>query len=254
VDLGPIRGEGGKVEFDPETDLRGPVSLGVAVAADADTSMVTDGRARLVVFGDADFASNEYFAQQANGELFIGSVNWLTEDEDRLEIALRQPAFNPINLIGNQGSVILWVSVFILPFAVALSGMVMVLKRGYQTYADGFVSWLIYSFMANAVFFFTSAVVELSEGAVFAGEVKLLAALVSAAIGYGFHRRSSWSWLPGLVLSALCAGMVALTIFTGSGIGFSLIPNETVQLLYAAVFVVNAAILVWIKRVFAEVD
>ena len=73
-------------------------------------------------------------------------------------------------------------------------------------------------------------------------------------VNFGFHRRSSWSWLPGLVLSALCAGMVALTIFTGSGIGFSLIPNETVQLFYAAVFVVNAAILVWIKRVFVEVD
>ena len=254
MDLGPIQGEGGKVEFDPATDLRGPVALGVAVAADADTSLNAGGRSRLVVFGDADFASNEYFAQQANGELLISSVNWLTEDEDRLTIADKQPAFNPINLIGNQGDVILWVSVFILPFAVALSGMVMVLKRGYQTYAAGFISWLVYSFLANAVFFFIGGVIATSEGAAFEGEVKLAAALASAAIAYGYHRRELWAWLPGLVLSALCAGMVALTIFTGAGIGFSLIPNETVQLLYAAVFVVNAAILVWIKRAFAEVN
>jgi lipoprotein signal peptidase len=48
--------------------------------------------------------------------------------------------------------------------------------------------------------------------------------------------------------------MVALTISTGAGIGFSLIPNETMQLLYAAIFVINLAILVWIKRVFAEVS
>ena len=78
-------------------------------------------------------------------------------------------------------------------------------------------------------------------------------ALASAAVGYGFYRRAPWSWLPGLVLSCLCAGMVALTIFTGAGIGFSLIPNETVQLLYAAIFVVDVAILVWIKKVFTEV-
>ena len=82
----------------------------------------------------------------------------------------------------------------------------------------------------------------------------MLAALASAAIGYGFYRRAPWAWLPGLVFSCLCAGMVALTISTGAGIGFSLIPNETVQLLYAAIFVINLAILVWIKRVFAEVS
>jgi hypothetical protein len=108
--------------------------------------------------------------------------------------------------------------------------------------------------LANGLFFFVGGVVAMSEGAVFPGELKLLAALASAAIGYGVHRRASWAWLPGLVLSALCAGMVALTIFTISDIGFSLIPNETVQLLYAAIFVVNVAILLWIKRVFAEVN
>ena len=117
--------------------MPGPVPLGVAVSADVDTSLAPEGRTRLVVIGDADFASNQYFAQQANGELFLGSVSWLTEDEDRLTIADKQPAFNPINLIGNQGAVILWVSVFIVPFAVALSGMVMVLRRGLSDLCRG---------------------------------------------------------------------------------------------------------------------
>lgn len=248
TDLAPIAGEGGEVEFDPEADIRGPVPLGVAVAADADTSLAPEGRTRLVVIGDADFASNQYFAQQANGELFIGSVRWLTEDEDRLTIADKQPAFNPINLIGNQGAVILWVSVFIVPFAVALSGMVMVLRRGYQTYAAGFVSWLVYTFWGNAMFFFISGIIATSEGSILAGEFKLIAALASAAIGYGLYRHAAWAWLSGLVFSLLCA----VTIFAGAILGFSLIPNETVQLLYAAVFVVNAAILVWIKKVFVQ--
>ena len=182
----------------------------------------------------------------------VGSVGWLTEGEDRLAIADKQPAFNPINLIGNQGAVILWVSVFILPFAVALSGMVMVLRRGYRTYADGFVSWLVYTFWGNAMFFFISGIIATSEGAIFEGEVKLIAALASAAIGYGLYRHAAWAWQSGLVFSVLCAGVVALTIFTGASFGFSLIPNETVQLLYAAVFVVNVAILVWIKKVFVQ--
>ena len=252
TDLAPIVGEGGEVAFDPEADLRGPVPLGVAVSAAVDTSVAPEGQTRLVVFGDADFAANQYFAQQANGELFIGTVRWLTEDEDRLTIADKQPAFNPINLIGNQGTVILWVSVFIVPFAVALSGLVMVLRRGYQTYADGFVSWLVYTFWGNAMFFFISGIIATSEGAIAEGEVKLIAALASAAIGYGLYRHVAWAWQAGLVFSVLCAGVVALTIFTGASLGFSLIPNETVQLIYAAVFVVNAAILVWIKKVFVQ--
>ena len=151
---------------------------------------------------------------RANGELLVGSVGWLTEGEDRLAIADKQPAFNPINLIGNQGAVILWVSVFILPFAVALSGMVIVLRRGYRTYADGFVSWLVYTFWGNAMFFFISGIIATSEGAIFEGEVKLIAALASAAIGYGLYRYAAWAWQSRLGVFRCCgAGVVALDDF-----------------------------------------
>ncbi len=238
-DLSPVTGEGGQVEFDPEVDLRGPVSLAVAVRAAADTSIARDGQVRIVVFGDADFAANEYFAQQANGDLVANSVEWLTEGDDRLEIVDRRPAHNPINLIGNQGSVVLWVSVFVLPFAVALSGLVMVLKRGYQNYADGFISWLIYSFAANAVFLLISAVVALSEAKGLEGQLHLLGGLLCGAIAFGLYQRAGQVWLPALVAALL--SVLA---------GFWVIPNETIQLLYAATFIVNAAILVWIRRVF----
>ncbi|MBJ68193.1 MAG: hypothetical protein CME28_09325 [Gemmatimonadetes bacterium] len=238
-DLSPVTGEGGQVEFDPDVDLRGPVSLAVAVQADPDTSLSTEGQVRVVVFGDADFASNEYFSQQANGALVANSIEWLTEDEDRLQIADRRPAHNPINLIGNQGSVVLWVSVFVLPFAVALSGLVMVLKRGYQNHEDGFIAWLIYSFAANAVFMMISAVVALSEAKGLEGQVNLVVGLLSGAVAYGLHRRATWVWLPS----------IAMALLSALG-GFWVIPNETIQLLYAAAFITNVAILVWIRRVF----
>jgi len=238
-DLSPVTGEGGQVEFDPEVDLRGPVSLAVAVQAEPDTSLTSEGQVRIVVFGDADFASNEYFSQQANGALVANSVEWLTEDEDRLQIADRRPAHNPINLIGNQGSVVLWVSVFVLPFAVALSGLVMVLKRGYQNYKDGFIAWLIYSFASNAVFLMISATVALSEAKGLEGQVNLIMGLLSGAVAYGLHRRAAWAWLPS----------IAVALLSALG-GFWVIPNETIQLLYAAAFITNVALLVWIRRVF----
>jgi len=240
-DLAPISGGGGKVEFDPEVDLRGPISLAVAVEAEADTSLGVEEKTQIVVFGDADFASNQFFGQQANGELLVGSISWLSEGEEKLSIPDKRPRFNPIHLIDIQSRVVLWVSVFILPFAVALSGLVMVLRRGYRTYAEGFISWLMYTFLANAVFFFVMGIIGVSEGNWLAGEVYLAVGLLCAGAGYGLYQREPWVWGPALVLAV--ASAVA---------GFWVIPNDTIQLLYAAVFVVNAAVLVWIRRAFEE--
>ena len=62
----------GEISFDPETDVRGPVSLAVAVTvemADAapDTAAPAEGeddsepaKARLVVIGDSEFANNSF--------------------------------------------------------------------------------------------------------------------------------------------------------------------------------------------------
>ncbi len=241
-DLSPIIGDGGgEVSFDPEVDIQGPVSLAVAAEADADSTLAPGQRARLVVFGDADFASNQYFGQQANGQLVMGSLSWLSEDEERLQIPARQPRHNPINLVGTSGQVILWISVFILPFAVALSGLVVVLRRGCGTYAEGAISWLLYSFAANACFLFVTGVVRKSEASWLAGETLLVLAMISVAVAYGIHRRARWVRAPALTLALLSAGA-----------GFWFIPHDTIKLVYAAVFLVNSAILAWIRATFDE--
>lgn len=244
-DLSPILGGGGgKVDFDPAVDVRGPLSLAVAARADADTAAGGRGKTRVIVFGDSDFASNQYFGQQANGELLVSAFSWLSEGEEKLNIPNREPRFNPINLIGNQGAVILWVSVFILPFAVALSGLVMVLRRGYAAYVDNLISWLIYTFLANAVFFFATGIIGLSEGKWLVGQGKVALAVVSAGAGYGLYRRARWVWEPALALALLSAV-----------VGFWVIPGKSiqmfyVQLLYAAVFAIDAAVLLWIRKTF----
>ena len=243
ADLGPLKGNGdGKVDFDPAADLRGPVALALAVKADADTALADTEKARIVIFGDADFASNQYFGQQANGELLASSVSWLGEGEDKLTIVDKQPRNSPLVLVGTQATTILWTSVFLLPFAIALSGLVIMLRRGYQTYADGFITWLLYTFLGTAVFYFATGVIHLGEDELLVGEAYIALALISAAIGYGLFRRDLRVWWLAL----------ALAIFN-AGIGFIAIPLETIQWLYAALFMVNAAILVilvWIKKAF----
>lgn len=65
----------GSVQFD-EADYPGPVAL--AVSAENRVS-----GARMIVFGDADFVSNDalQYATYGNGELLLNAANWLTEGE-----------------------------------------------------------------------------------------------------------------------------------------------------------------------------
>jgi ABC-type uncharacterized transport system involved in gliding motility auxiliary subunit len=59
----------GAVSFDPESDYIGPVVLAAALQENNSFS-------RIVVFGDADFASDEYFDEFANSDLILNAIDW----------------------------------------------------------------------------------------------------------------------------------------------------------------------------------
>jgi ABC-type uncharacterized transport system involved in gliding motility auxiliary subunit len=238
-DLGVVTGEGGEVDYDADSDQPGPLSLAVVVTADADSAADEDESTRIVVFGDTDFASNQYFGQQANGELLASAVRWLAEGEGNLDIPPKEPRFNPINLVGTASSTVLWLSVFVLPFAVALSGFVIMLRRGYQTYSSGFVTWLVYNFAAVAVYYFIVAVIGASEGSIARGEGVLLLALLCAGVSYGLFRRLPQAW-------PLALG----TAVANAGLSFVVVPGDTLQLVFIGLSIANACILVWIRKDF----
>ncbi len=69
-----------QVSFD-EQDIPGPVSIAVS-----GENAATQGR--VVVIGDADFASNQALQSTtyANGQLLINTLNWLTQNENGIDI------------------------------------------------------------------------------------------------------------------------------------------------------------------------
>jgi ABC-type uncharacterized transport system involved in gliding motility auxiliary subunit len=105
------------VQYDKATDLAGPVSL--AVAAE-DTST----KARLVVFGDSDFATNAYYQFYGNSDMIVNSVDWSAKEENLINLTpkptvdrtLVQPKANTMNLI-------LLGSLVILPGIVLVAGI-----------------------------------------------------------------------------------------------------------------------------------
>lgn len=71
---------GGAIEFD-EADLPGPVVL-AASATNSSTG------ARMVIVGDADFASNQWLQRTTYGnqEFFLNAANWLAEGENAIPL------------------------------------------------------------------------------------------------------------------------------------------------------------------------
>jgi len=84
---------------------------------------------RLVVFGDIDFVSNSNLRVQGNGDLFLSSVLWLTEQEDRIALAPRPELSDPIVLGARRTKLVRWVGIGAFPALFFLAGGLSVWRR-----------------------------------------------------------------------------------------------------------------------------
>ena len=73
----------GAVSMDAGQDSAGPLTL-AASAEDAST------QARVVVFGDADFAANADYFQVGNGDLLINSIDWAAGQESLISLTPKE--------------------------------------------------------------------------------------------------------------------------------------------------------------------
>ncbi|MFH1006920.1 MAG: GldG family protein [Candidatus Latescibacterota bacterium] len=124
---------GGEVSRGPG-EQGGPISLSVAVTVaiqgeDTSDEDTEQEQARLVVFGDSDFAKNGYFPQQGNGDLFLNCISWLAEEEELISIRPKEAGFNPITLTKAQGRNLFLLSVILLPLLVLVVGTVVYVRR-----------------------------------------------------------------------------------------------------------------------------
>jgi ABC-type uncharacterized transport system involved in gliding motility auxiliary subunit len=139
-----------KLEYNEGKDRKGPLTLGVALSRKAETpipqatptptaspkvtpsptstpkptpsptptqkTIKTTSESRLVVIGNSDFAANGPFALQLNGDVFLNSVTWLSQqDQQPLSIRPKEPKNRRINLSVAQVSLLQWTSLLFLP-------------------------------------------------------------------------------------------------------------------------------------------
>lgn len=151
-----------ELQFDPNQDRQGPLSLGVALtrAATVATESPTPApspspapeatatpseedspapspspspeatatpteettpsadvqEARLVVIGNSQFATNGWFEQQLNGDVFLNTVSWLSQpDQPAFSIRPRSATNRRIVMSNLEAGILSWIALVILP-------------------------------------------------------------------------------------------------------------------------------------------
>lgn len=90
----------------------------------------TSTESRLVVLGNSDFATDGLFQQQLNGDVFLNSVTWLSqEDQQPLSIRPKEVKNRRINITGTQANLLALSSLVILPLMGLAAAAVLWWKR-----------------------------------------------------------------------------------------------------------------------------
>jgi ABC-type uncharacterized transport system involved in gliding motility auxiliary subunit len=118
--------ESGPLQFDPEQDKPGPLTLGVALTRrlDTDPEQGSGSRqeARLVVIGNVNFVLNGNLRQQGNRDLFLNTLNWLTEQTEQISIRPKSITDRRLTLTGQNFRWLVLGSTVLLPLAALGSG------------------------------------------------------------------------------------------------------------------------------------
>jgi len=82
----------GEVEYNEDRDSIGPLEIGISLERSLDNASEEDSASiqqRVIVVGDGDFLSNAYVGNSGNLDLGIRLINWLSSDDDFINIPVK---------------------------------------------------------------------------------------------------------------------------------------------------------------------
>jgi ABC-type uncharacterized transport system involved in gliding motility auxiliary subunit len=114
------------VQYDPTVDPKGPLTVAVSVSKTPATGAASNNTAgmRAVFIGDVIAATNSA-TQQVPGDqyLVVNAVNWLTANEDLIQVEAKAPTDRTMVLSSSQLNLLLFGSAAILPLGVLAAGV-----------------------------------------------------------------------------------------------------------------------------------
>jgi ABC-type uncharacterized transport system involved in gliding motility auxiliary subunit len=105
----------------------------IAAVATVDAKDAPDDRkgakARVVVIGDSDFATNGFVNLSGNRDFLLNTLSWLAEEENLIAIRPKEARNMPVFLTAAQGQVLFWLPVVVLPLTMIVAGVTAIVRR-----------------------------------------------------------------------------------------------------------------------------
>ncbi len=126
----------GKRPSRDENERKGPITIAVSaefetvIPSDSETEEPSKKIVRSAFFGSGWFITNSIVAQfSSNMNAFLNTVNWITRNENIIEITPHAAVFTPIELTRSERRMISWLSLVIFPFSILLVGLIVWFRK-----------------------------------------------------------------------------------------------------------------------------
>jgi len=116
------------LEFNVGEEIAGPLPVAVVVEAVGELAGGVYGdedglvSLNMILVGDTDFATNNYFGSANNADLFINSVNFLAEDFELISIRAKVETNRQLFLTKNERDFVRWSGWLLMPTLISLFG------------------------------------------------------------------------------------------------------------------------------------
>ncbi len=113
------------LQFDVDSELGGPLPISVVVEAVGEVAggvYAEDAQLTMILIGDTDFASNNYFGSANNSDLFINSVNYLARDFELISIRTKTDSNRQLFLTKNERDFVRWSGWLLMPSLISIFG------------------------------------------------------------------------------------------------------------------------------------
>ena len=111
--------------YRPGKDFKGPLTVAVSATLTGQGTGAADKKpeGRFVTLGTSLIAANSYLGFQANRDLFMNMINWLSANEDLMSIRPKPPESQHLNLTEQQMRRVLVLGVIGLPVLIIVAGV-----------------------------------------------------------------------------------------------------------------------------------
>ena len=125
----------GEIEYNEDSDRIGPLDLAVSLEREIDkisNDASSSIQQRVIIIGDGDFLSNAYVNNSGNLDLGVRLINWLSNDDDFINIPVKTVNDAHIELSTAAAVIIGFGFILVLPLIFLSTGLTIWWRRKKQ--------------------------------------------------------------------------------------------------------------------------